>query len=191
MRTIAITTALLAFGPMLFAQQVREVTTAEALQMMEQGAIFVDVRETDEVAAIAYPVAGVVNIPSSSLQDRQAEVPKSGKVILACASGYRSGEAVKQLSAQGHDNLYSLKGGIVQWQRDGQPVVRPMNATGKPCCSPGTAKADCAAPKDGTAAQACCADGGKKGGKGKKGKKGKQQCCADGAPATPGCCEKK
>ncbi len=184
MRTIAIATALLAFGPMLFAQQVREVTTAEALQMMEQGAIFVDVRETDEVAAIAYPVAGVVNIPSSTLQDRQAEVPKSGKVILACASGYRSGEAVKQLSAQGHDNLYSLKGGIVQWQRDGQPVVRPMNATGKPCCSPDS-KTSCEPRADGTP---CCADGAKKQ---KKQKKGKQQCCADGAPATPGCCEKK
>lgn len=193
MRTIALTTALLAFGPTLFAQQVREVTTAEALQMMEQGAIFVDVREADEVAAIAYPVAGVVNIPSSALKNRQSEVPKTGKVIVACASGYRSGEAVKQLSAQGHDNLYSLKGGIVQWQRDGQPVVRSTSgaSTGKACCAPGTAKAGCAPTADGVNAQACCADGAKKGGKGKKGKKGKERCCADGAPATPGCCEKK
>ena len=194
MRTIALTTVLLAFGSALFAQQVREVSTSEALQMMEQGAIFVDVREVDEVAGIAYPVAGAVNIPQSSLSERHSEVPRSGKVIVACASGYRSGEAVQQLSAQGYDNLYSLKGGIVQWQRDGQPVVRSTSgasATAKPCCASGTAKAGCAPTADGANAQACCADGAKKGGKGKKGKKGKEQCCADGAPATPGCCEKK
>ncbi|MCF8258384.1 MAG: rhodanese-like domain-containing protein [Flavobacteriales bacterium] len=202
MRTIALTTAILAFGPTLFAQQVKEISTSEALLMIEQGAVFIDVREADEVASIAYPVTGALNIPSGSLANRQSEIPKTGKVILACNSGYRSGEAVKLLAAQGYDNLYGLKGGILQWQRDGQPVVRSMagSSAAKACCAPGSAKtgcapgsakASCAPAADGANAQACCADGGKKGGKGKKGKKGKEQCCAYGAPATPGCCEKK
>lgn len=193
MRTIAITTAILAFGPIIFAQQVREVSTAEAVQMVEQGAVFVDVREPDEVASAAYPMTGLVHIPSGSLADHLPKIPESGMVILACQSGYRSGVAFQQLTALGYDNLYSLQGGMAQWQRDGLPVIRVMNASsaaGKPCCASGTAKSGCSTAAEGATAQACCADGSKRGGKGMKGKKGKKQCCAEEA-TTSGCCEKK
>lgn len=98
------------------------VSASEAYKMIQQNTLLVDVRETSEVAAQAYNVANVVNIPMSEFQGRMSEIPKDKPVILACLSGARSAQALSMLQAQGFAQAMNLEGGMMAWQAQGLPV---------------------------------------------------------------------
>jgi rhodanese-related sulfurtransferase len=98
------------------------VSAADAYKMTQQNALLIDVREKNEVAAQAYDVAHVVNIPMSEFESRIAEIPKDKPVILACLSGGRSQQALSILQAQGFTNAMNLEGGMMAWNGQGLPV---------------------------------------------------------------------
>ncbi len=69
-------------------------------QILEQGAMILDVRTPQEYAGGSIP--GSVNIPLGELQNRVAEVTSQGKpVITCCASGIRSASALTILKKSG------------------------------------------------------------------------------------------
>lgn len=75
-----------------------------------EGAYLIDVRprEIFEVSTIG----SAKNIPVTELRERINEVPKEGKVILFCNTGYNSYVASRILIQKGFNNVYSLVGGI-------------------------------------------------------------------------------
>ena len=75
-----------------------------------EGAYLIDVRprEIFEVSTIG----SAKNIPIAELRERINEVPKEGKVILFCNTGYNSYVASRILIQKGFNNVYSLAGGI-------------------------------------------------------------------------------
>lgn len=79
------------------------------------GAVLVDVRESSEFAA--YSIPGAVNVPLSSI--RKGAVPDAvaagQEVLVYCAAGVRSAQAVAILQAAGHGGMSSLDGGIEGW----------------------------------------------------------------------------
>ena len=140
------------------AAQLEEISPIRAkLMVRNDGALMVDVREVDEVAAKAYDVENIINVPLSQLNDRMSEIPKDKKVIMACRSGHRSGKATKILMSHGYTNVVNMEGGIIGWESKGLPVTTGGSASGKKSCS-----------KKG---RSCCSKkGGKKGCCSKKGK---------------------
>jgi rhodanese-related sulfurtransferase len=68
-----------------------------------EGAVIVDVRSPAEFAAGSRP--GSVNIPLDMLARRAAELDKTKPVVLCCASGARSGMAVRILKGLGFRNV--------------------------------------------------------------------------------------
>lgn len=80
-----------------------------------------DVREDDEWAA--GHVAGASHIPMSRLLDRLGEVPRDRDVVVVCKVGARSAQVAAYLRQQGWDNVRNLDGGLVQWVREGKPLV--------------------------------------------------------------------
>ncbi|MDP2866276.1 MAG: rhodanese-like domain-containing protein [Elusimicrobiota bacterium] len=70
---------------------------------MKDGAIFVDVRTPGEFSAGARP--GSINIPLDAIGQRAKELDKEKTIILSCASGARSGMAVRILKHQGFRNV--------------------------------------------------------------------------------------
>ena len=103
---------------------VKEVQNTEVKALLEKGAVMIDVREVDEVAALAYDMEGVVNIPLSQLAKRLSEIPKDKTVIMACRSGNRSRKATMMLLQKGFSNVFNLQGGIKAWQANGLPVKK-------------------------------------------------------------------
>ena len=96
--------------------------------LKEDKAILVDVREFFEFRKTRLKDA--VNIPSSgNLKIAADTIDKQCAIFLYCTSGYRSRRVAESLYDKGFRNLYSLKGGIVAWKKDGFPVekkkVRP------------------------------------------------------------------
>lgn len=79
------------------------------------GVALVDVREPHEFAAYAIP--GAVNVPLSAI--RAGAVPDvvtaGEEVVVYCAAGVRSAQAVAILQEAGYGGMTSLDGGIEGW----------------------------------------------------------------------------
>jgi len=72
----------------------------KAKELLEQGAVIIDVRTPGEFAG--GHVAGSRNIPLNTIGNRVNEIKKMKKpVVLCCASGARSGQATNMLQRQG------------------------------------------------------------------------------------------
>lgn len=61
-------------------------------------------------------IEGSCHIPLNHLQERIAEVPRGRRVVVHCASGYRSAIAASVLRRHGIEDLADLAGGMDAWQ---------------------------------------------------------------------------
>jgi molybdopterin/thiamine biosynthesis adenylyltransferase/rhodanese-related sulfurtransferase/molybdopterin converting factor small subunit len=104
---------------------VPEVTPAEALRHMDQGAVLVDVREPDEVAQ-GSPL-GALRLSRGYLELRIEEaVPDFERPVLTlCGSGVRSLFAAEELQRLGYRRVASVAGGFNRWKNEGLPFEVP------------------------------------------------------------------
>lgn len=109
---------------------IEEIDPSEVKELLEEGVVIIDVRESEEVAAGHLP--GAKHVPRSYLESRiEGIVPdRFANVILYCASGVRSAYAARTLSEDlGYQNVKSMTGGIVLWKDRGYEVVVPRSFT--------------------------------------------------------------
>ena len=94
------------------------------LLINREDAIILDVREQGDYAKGHIPNAR--HIPLSEFARRSAEMEKwkGQPLILCCASGGRSESAGAQLRKAGFDKIYNLRGGMMEWEKAGQPISR-------------------------------------------------------------------
>ncbi len=103
--------------------RINEVDPAEVRELMSNGAVVVDVRETEELASGQLP--GAKHVPRGYLESRiEGAVPdRSQHVILYCASGNRSAYAARTLVEDlGYEQVESMRGGITLWKDRGYEV---------------------------------------------------------------------
>lgn len=83
-----------------------------------------DVREAQEHDFVN--ISGKL-IPLGEIQTRASELDayKSEEVVVYCRSGARSATACRILEAAGFENVWNLKGGIMEWSRKIDPT-KPM-----------------------------------------------------------------
>jgi molybdopterin/thiamine biosynthesis adenylyltransferase/rhodanese-related sulfurtransferase len=114
-----------------FLKQVKsdisEVDPSEVNQLLHEGVVVVDVRETEEVTAGKLP--GAKHIPRGFLESRIESVApdRSQRVILYCASGNRSAFAANTLVRDmGYAQVDSMTGGYTLWKDRGYEVEVPF-----------------------------------------------------------------
>lgn len=94
---------------------VGEALDVPRVASVPSGVALVDVREPHEFAAYAIP--GAVNVPLSTI--RSGAVPDAvaagEEVLVYCAAGVRSAQAVAILHEAGYGGMTSLDGGIEGW----------------------------------------------------------------------------
>lgn len=94
-----------------------------ALARLQAGtALLIDVREPVEVARAAFDAPNVVQMPLSEFERRHEELPHDRELIMACASGARSFQAMQYLVHRGWQKVANLQGGIGIWHAHGLPV---------------------------------------------------------------------
>ena len=101
---------------------VEEINPKEAVTAVENGSVFVDVREPYERDEVAYGVEHL-HIPLGEIQERIEEFPKDKNIIVGCRSGKRSMNACMFLKMQGYENVQNLEGGIIGWVENGCPTT--------------------------------------------------------------------
>ena len=89
----------------------RTIASNEAMSLINNGAIIIDVRTTDEYNESH--IANAINIPVDNINEITYD--KDIKIILYCASGVRSAKAAKALVDAGYTNVYNLDGGLINW----------------------------------------------------------------------------
>jgi rhodanese-related sulfurtransferase len=103
----------------------REVGVSDAVQLINrQDAVIVDVREPAEFKSGHIPNAR--NIPLGQVGDRLKDLEKfkARPILLACATGNRSGTAGSTLQKAGFAQVFSLAGGMGAWQQASMPVEK-------------------------------------------------------------------
>jgi sulfur-carrier protein adenylyltransferase/sulfurtransferase len=106
--------------------EIDEVDPSEVKELLQEGAVIVDVREAEELASGLLP--GAKHVPRSYLETRiEGIVPdRSAHVILYCASGNRSAYGARTLEQDmGYEHVESMKGGIALWKDRGYEVDVP------------------------------------------------------------------
>lgn len=101
------------------------------LLINREDAVVVDVRDIGEYQQGHIPNAR--HIPLSELPSRDNELKKlkDKPLIFCCASGMRSGSAVSKLKKQGFEKVFNLRGGMLEWDKAGQPISRKKKEKSK------------------------------------------------------------
>ncbi|QID17217.1 sulfurtransferase [Nitrogeniibacter mangrovi] len=107
--------------------RIREVNLAQAREMMQAGAVVLDVREPAEYAAGHLPAA--INIPRGLLEFRLAGTPELTQtqqpIVVYCKTSGRAALATAVLHEMGVANAVSVAGGYDAWAEAGLPVDTP------------------------------------------------------------------
>lgn len=87
---------------------VQEVKCTEAMELIDEGAVLIDVRTLAEYNA--EHLDGSLNIAVDVIADKiESEVPdKDTKIVVYCRSGNRSATAAQTLIDMGYKNVYDL-----------------------------------------------------------------------------------
>lgn len=115
--------AMLLFN-LLAAGQGARVTTTEATALINrEDAQVLDVRDAAEFAG--GHLAGARNIQVAKFAERAADLEKlkGTPLIVCCETGIRSGKAVSELKKLGFERVFSLEGGIAEWNKAGLPLT--------------------------------------------------------------------
>ncbi len=105
---------------------IKEIDAATLARWLGEGRAIrlLDVRSPAEFAQGAIP--GGELTPLHLLPLRAGELDPGAVTVLYCRSGARSAQACMFLQQQiGMQDAYNLRGGIIDWVRQGHPVVRP------------------------------------------------------------------
>jgi molybdopterin/thiamine biosynthesis adenylyltransferase/rhodanese-related sulfurtransferase len=112
--------------------RISEISTDEALEQKQSGAIVVDVREQDEIADGL--IEGALTVPRGVLETSIASrvADKALPIVLYCATGVRSLLAAVTLHDLGYTNTTSMAGGFAEWKASGKPWVTPSDVIADP-----------------------------------------------------------
>lgn len=97
----------------------KEVTRAEAQELLANGAQLVDVRADHEWEAGRIP--GARHVPLAELSERTGEIDRDRPVVLYCRGGNRSTMAAEALAEAGYEAM-KLSEGIVGWADENLPL---------------------------------------------------------------------
>lgn len=100
------------------------VGPADAVRLLNQGAVLVDVRSKAEFDG--GHIIDARHVPQDEIAGAGEALKKfKDKVVITCCeSGMRSGAAARVLQAQGFTKVVNLRGGLQAWRADSLPLVK-------------------------------------------------------------------
>ncbi len=103
-------------------QEIDSTQLAEMMAANEEGYLLIDVRTPAEMAQGM--LAGAEAMPMHLVPLRLDDLRRQAKIVVYCRTGARSAQVCAWLQQQGVDQALNLRGGIVDWYRQGYPVEK-------------------------------------------------------------------
>ncbi len=128
--TAVLALAVLAYEASRARSGGQSVGPMDAVRLINEGALLLDVRTQAEFDA--GHILDARHVPQDQVASSAESLKKyKDKVVIACCeSGMRSGAAARALQAQGFGKVVNLKGGLQAWRAENLPLVKP-GAKGK------------------------------------------------------------
>ncbi|MCC7307438.1 MAG: sulfurtransferase [Acidobacteria bacterium] len=102
--------------------ETHEVSVADTLERMKNGAMLIDVREDNEYAAGHAANAEHLGRGIIERDIRTKHPDKGEELILYCGGGFRSALSAVNLQKMGYTNVWSMAGGWSAWNAADAPV---------------------------------------------------------------------
>ena len=105
-------------------QKFAALSAAQAVRLMNQGALIIDLRPQE--AFEAGHIGEARNVPAADLE-AQAESLKKWRdrtVITYCDSGVNGAGAARTLAKLGFTKVFNLDGGLNAWVKDNLPLIK-------------------------------------------------------------------
>jgi rhodanese-related sulfurtransferase len=115
---------VLAFELRARVQAFAALSSAQAVRMMNQGALVIDLRSKE-----LYDAGHIVdarNVPAAEIES-QADALKKWRernVITYCDSGANGASAARTLTKLGFTKVFNLEGGLNAWVKDNLPLAK-------------------------------------------------------------------
>ena len=122
--TLALALAVLAYEVSRARSGGESVGPMDAVRLINQGAVLVDVRSQAEFDA--GHIRDARHLPQEQVAGAAESLKKfKDKVIVACCeSGMRSGAAARVLRTQGFGKVVNLRGGLQAWRAENLALVK-------------------------------------------------------------------
>jgi rhodanese-related sulfurtransferase len=122
--TVALALAALAYEASRARSGGESVGPMDAVRLMNQGALLLDVRAQGEFDS--GHIRDARHVPQDQVAGAGETLKKyKDKVVVACCeSGMRSGAAARVLRAQGFARVVNLRGGLQAWRAENLPLVK-------------------------------------------------------------------
>jgi len=100
-----------------------QYTPREAFKRCQEGSVILDIRPEVLCSYKAFDVPQVLYCPWQEIAQYVDRLPADQEIIVADTSGIQSREIIQMLISAGFKNITGLGGGMVEWERDGIPVL--------------------------------------------------------------------
>ncbi|MCO6466369.1 MAG: rhodanese-like domain-containing protein [Bradyrhizobiaceae bacterium] len=123
LRSIITFGLLLVGATLLPAQTFKNVTPAEAKQLIDKGGVIIlDVRTEGEWNQGHLKGATRIDVMDKQFKQKVSKLDKSKPIVVYCAVGGRSAYASDDMVKLGFTKVYNMDGGIKGWRKAGFPL---------------------------------------------------------------------
>lgn len=120
---IAALTAVIFYELKLNARRGTSVSPGEAVQLINRGALVIDVRKSDDFARGHIVNARNVKLGEIQTSDKAVKKPKNKALVTVCENGTDSAKAATALRSSGFENVVSLRSGLAGWRAENLPLI--------------------------------------------------------------------
>jgi len=108
----------------LKSQGFSHVSTADAVRLINKGAVVIDVRKPEEFGAGHIVNAKNLEVDALLKDDKQLAKYKSKVVLTVCNNGVTSNRAAGELRKAGVTQAFSIRGGLAGWRNEKMPIEK-------------------------------------------------------------------
>jgi rhodanese-related sulfurtransferase len=105
-------------------QSTRSLSCLQAVRMINNGALIIDVRGKDDYEA--GHIGEARHVPAAEVTAQAAELKKwrDKPIVTYCETGEKSAKAASELVKLGFAHAFNLAGGLERWRRDNMPLIK-------------------------------------------------------------------
>jgi rhodanese-related sulfurtransferase len=93
-------------------------------ELNQKNSVLIDIRTPQEFASGHIEGATNINFYNKDFESQMYEAAEKANVLIYCASGNRSGQALKSLNAGKFKSISDLSGGIRAWATGGNSIIK-------------------------------------------------------------------